>query len=134
MSAKPLRRTFAFVALAATGGTLLAFAHPLQQTPTPATPPPAAPATADERLEALEKQVAEQEKELVRLARLTSGLADGIARLAAAGEEARAQGFESAGPNPAARTALLAGIADLAAAVKEASRLPAPARAPSQKQ
>lgn len=123
MTPKPLRRTFAFVALAATGGTLLAFAHPLQQAPAP-TPPPAAPATADERLEALEKQVAEQEKELVRLARLTAGLADGIARLAAAGEEARAQGFESAGPNPAARTALLTGISELAATVQQATRPP----------
>lgn len=131
MSAKPLRRTFAFVALAAAGGTLLAFAQPMQQAPAPATPPPAVPATAEARLDALEKQVAEQEKELARLARLTAGLADGIARLAAAGEEARAQGFESAGPNPAARTALLTGISELATTVQQANRPPpAPEDAP----
>ncbi len=134
MSASPLRRTFAFAALAATGGTLLAFGRPYQGAPGGGAPQQETPPTTEERVEALEKQLAEQEKELARLARLTAGLADGIARLATAGEEARAQGFESAGPNPGARTALLTGIADLAAAVKEASRPPSEEATAPQKQ
>ncbi len=129
MVPSPLSRTFAFVALAFTGATLLAFGQRHQETPVVPAPP-----TTESRVEALEKLVAEQQAELARLGRLSAGLAAGIAKLATAGEVARAQGFEAAGPNPAARTALLAGITELAAEVKQAIAPPAAPEAAPRKQ
>jgi hypothetical protein len=81
----------------------------------------AAKATAalEERVKALEKQVADQQDELTRLGRFADGVAIGVGRLAAAGDASKEHGFESAGPNPAARTDLLEGIKSLQESVKK---------------
>ncbi len=71
------------------------------------------------RVKQLEKLVAEQQEELIRLGRFADGVAIGVGRLAVAGESSRAHGFESAGPNPAARTDLLDGIKSLQDAVQK---------------
>ena len=115
------RRWFSVVALAFTGATLLAFS---QGQETPPAPAPAAPPTTDERVAALEEQVAQQQEQIVRLAKVVAGVTSGIETLAAASAKSRAEGFESAGANPAARTTLLNGIDDLGAIVHEASQPP----------
>jgi hypothetical protein len=81
----------------------------------------AAKATAalEERVKDLEKKVAEQQDELIRLGRFADGVAIGVGRLAAAGDASKEHGFESAGPNPTARTDLLEGIKSLHDSVKK---------------
>jgi hypothetical protein len=76
-------------------------------------------AALEERVKDLEKKVADQQDELVRLGRFADGVLIGVGRLAAAGDASREHGFESAGPNPAARTDLLEGIRSLQESVKK---------------
>lgn len=124
MSHELVRRAIAVLALAFTGATLLAFSR---SNHAQEVPPPADEAPLADRVTRLEQQLAEQQKELLRMARLTRGMAAGVAELAAAGESAAKGGFVEAGANPGARQALLNGIAALQAQVKQASA-PPPAR------
>ncbi len=120
-----LRGGFAAAALGFTGMTLLAFGG---QEP----PSPVAPLSIELRVAALEKLATTQAAEIERLQHAIAGIAAGTLKLASAGERARVAGFESAGPNPSARTALLEGIAELAASVTEATtpKTDAPAKSP----
>lgn len=76
------------------------------------------------RVALLEKVVAEQHEELIRLGRFADGVAIGVGRLAVAGEASREHGFEAAGANPAARTDLLEGIKSLHDAVQKSFEKP----------
>ena len=95
-------------------------AHPKDKQDAGKGAAPANAPTLEERVKALEKRVADQQEELTRLGRFADGVAIGVARLAQAGESSKVHGFESAGPNPAARTDLLDGIRDLNESVKKA--------------
>ena len=120
MVVQSFQRWFAVLALAFTGATLLAFSQPQPALPTAAAQegePPAGP-TLEERVKLLESTVAEQQKELTDLRRVAQALVEGAARLTAAGEQARLEGFAEAGANPSSRTALLDGIAAFGAAAK----------------
>lgn len=85
---------------------------------------PVTQADLEARVKLLEKVVAEQQEELIRLGRFADGVAVGVGRLAVAGEASREHGFESAGPNPAARTDLLEGIKSLHDAVQKSFEKP----------
>jgi peptidoglycan hydrolase CwlO-like protein len=78
-----------------------------------------AAAALEERVKDLEKKIADQQDELIRLGRFADGVAIGVARLAAAGDASKLHGFEEAGANPAARTDLLEGIKSLQESVKQ---------------
>lgn len=117
MSSNALKRGFAVLALTFTGAALLAVGHP-QETPEPAAAP------APDRVALLEAKVEQQMAKLSELERTLAGVKSGVAALAAAAVEARAGGFAEAGPNPAARSALLDGIARLDDAVKRATAAP----------
>ncbi len=124
-----LRRSLVIPGIAVVALALVAFRGAQAPASGQAAPAPIA-ATADERLAALEKGVAAQQARLGQLERAVAGVAAGVAKLAAAAEKARAGGFESAGPNPASRAALLDGIAELQAAVKAAQPAPKDATKP----
>src|SRR5262249_3315148 len=85
----------------------------------PKTGAPATEAELEVRVKLLEKIVAEQREELIRLGRVDDGDAVGGGGLADAREASREHGFEPAGPNPAARTDLLEGIKSLHEAVQK---------------
>ena len=85
---------------------------------------PVTQAELEARVKMLEKVVAEQHEELIRLGRFADGVAVGVGRLAVAGEASRVHGFEEAGPNPAARTDLLEGIKSLHDAVQKSFEKP----------
>jgi hypothetical protein len=85
---------------------------------------PVTQADLEARVKLLEKVVADQQEELIRLGRFADGVAVGIGRLAVAGEASREHGFEAAGPNPAARTDLLEGIKSLHDAVQKSFEKP----------
>lgn len=95
-------------------------------TPQDSGPPPAPPAppTLEERVQFLETLCAEQHARIERLERVADALASGAATLAAAAEQARAKGFEAAGPNPEARTELLGGLTAFGAAMQSAVAKP----------
>jgi septal ring factor EnvC (AmiA/AmiB activator) len=76
-------------------------------------------ADLEQRVKELEQKVADQQDEMVRFARFADGVAIGVARLGAAGDASREHGFESAGPNPSARTDLLDGIKSLQDSVRK---------------
>jgi hypothetical protein len=92
-------------------------------------------AEAAEKLEArvqeLEKKVASQQEELNRLTRFADGVLVGVGRLAGAADAAREHGFESAGPNPAARTDLIDGMKTLDEVVRASFEKPKDAAAPA---
>jgi hypothetical protein len=102
--------------------------------PTPDVPAPSAPADElAQRVDKLEKLVAEQQLEIDRLSRVAAGIASGAQKLAAAVAQSKDHGFEQAGPNPAARTDLLNGMNGFVDAVKSATEPPKPAPAPEKK-
>jgi len=84
----------------------------------------AANASLEERVKALEKLVAEQKEDLAKFARFADGVLIGVGRLGSAADASREHGFESAGPNPLARTDLLEGIKNLEDSVKKSLEKP----------
>ncbi len=120
MTIAPLRRGIAALALGFTAVALLAF----RPSAAPQEPPAAPDRPLPERVAALEQLAIEQAAELARLRRLTSGLASGVALLAAAADQAAAEGFAAAGANPAARQSLLDGITALQAQVRQSQAAP----------
>jgi len=122
-----MRRLLSTVWMPALFLIVMSTLSPAKQDAGKETPKAGAPATEAElevRVKLLEKIVAEQREELIRLGRFADGVAIGVGRLAVAGEASREHGFESAGPNPAARTDLLEGIKNLHEAVQKSFEKP----------